>query len=260
MLPRISEEKDVGERLLGGGYGDGSSDARLRHALIDAEDERSIRQRNHGTKSQWTIAILVLLNIITLSLLAIASRNTRTPTTPGASLLPNAGYEKVLFQADERFEGPSSRDLDKAWSATLPGFVGLMYLNDSKIYDLPDGRLDKDGVPQVYGLSWTHQYHCLDMIRLEFWKMNTNTSTSLVGIDYDSEEARTNTILPHIAHCFDYIRQAVLCNLDTTVEWPTGPVDEQGNRGIDGYGIEHVCRKRAPILEFMEERKVDRFG
>lgn len=89
MLPRISEEKDVGERLLGGGYGDSSSDARLRHALIDAEDDRSISQRTHGTKSQWTIAFLVLLNIITLSLLAIAYRNTRTPTTPGASLLPN---------------------------------------------------------------------------------------------------------------------------------------------------------------------------
>lgn len=77
-----------------------------------------------------------------------------------------AGYEKILFQADERFEGPSSRDLDKAWSATLPGLVGLMYVNDSKKYDLPDGRLDKDGVPQVYGLSWTHQYHCLVCMHL----------------------------------------------------------------------------------------------
>ena len=96
MLPRISEEKDVGERLLDGGYEDGSSDLRLRHALIDAEDERCIRQRNHGTKSQWTIAFLVLLNIITLSLLAIAYRNTRTPTTPGASLLPNGTFP-LLF-------------------------------------------------------------------------------------------------------------------------------------------------------------------
>ena len=74
--------------------------------------------------------------------------------------------------------------------------------------------------------------------------MNRNTSTSLIGIDYDSEEARNNTVLPHIAHCFDYIRQAVMCNFDTTVEWPTGPFDEHGNRGIDGYGIEHVCRKK----------------
>lgn len=100
MLPRISEEKEVGERLLGIGYRDGgSSEAR---GILDPE-ERFPRQqqRNHGTKSQWTIAILVLLNVITVSLLAIAYRNDarRTLMTPGALLLPQGKwpYSRSLF-------------------------------------------------------------------------------------------------------------------------------------------------------------------
>ena len=128
MLPRISEEKDIGERLLGGGYGDGSSsEARLGHELIDAEDERCIKQRITGTMSQWTIAFLVLLNIITLSLLAIASRNTRTPTTPGASLLPNrkttslpnlAPFASKYCLIDQKFQPATKKSSSKQTSAS----------------------------------------------------------------------------------------------------------------------------------------------
>ena len=41
-------------------------------------------------------------------------------------------------------------------------------------------------------------------------------------------------------HCFDYIRQALMCHADLTVEWPRTEAD--GRRfAVDGWGIEHQC-------------------
>lgn len=45
----------------------------------------------------------------------------------------------------------------------------------------------------------------------------------------------------HIYHCFDYIRQAIMCNGDTTLE-RMRKVDGKLVRGVDGWGVEHECR------------------
>ena len=83
------------------------------------------------------------------------------------------------------------------------------------------------------------------MMRLEFWKMVRNSS-NLIGIE--DAGSMNETVLPHILHCYDYIRQTILCDMDTTIEWPTGPFDDEGNRGIDGYEIAHTCKKKVRYL------------
>ncbi len=54
----------------------------------------------------------------------------------------------------------------------------------------------------------------------------------------------------HTSHCFNYIRQAILCNLDTTLE---GSGD--GTGVPDGSGQTHVCRSRQESIAWLEARK-----
>ena len=45
----------------------------------------------------------------------------------------------------------------------------------------------------------------------------------------------------HIPHCFDYIRQALMCAGDLTLEWPR--TEKNGQRfAVDGWGVPHQCK------------------
>jgi hypothetical protein len=54
----------------------------------------------------------------------------------------------------------------------------------------------------------------------------------------------------HMDHCFNYLRQAIECFADSTVEW--AKIDERGQRqGIQGWGIPHYeCRDRDTLEAF----------
>ena len=45
----------------------------------------------------------------------------------------------------------------------------------------------------------------------------------------------------HVNHCFDYIRQGIMCAGDMSIEWPR--VEPDGRRfAVDGWGIPHECK------------------
>ena len=52
----------------------------------------------------------------------------------------------------------------------------------------------------------------------------------------------------HLRHCFDYLRQSLICNADTNLE----PVDfELG--GVTGWKFERTCRNFDKVKEWAEE-------
>ncbi|KAK3353842.1 hypothetical protein B0T25DRAFT_569028 [Lasiosphaeria hispida] len=53
----------------------------------------------------------------------------------------------------------------------------------------------------------------------------------------------------HIYHCFDYIRQAIMCCGDTTLE-KARTVDDKIVRGVDGWDVEHQCRDYDAIYAY----------
>lgn len=61
-----------------------------------------------------------------------------------------------------------------------------------------------------------------------------------------NDTAKINEIIldplqDHMAHCFDYLRQSLMCHGDMTLEWPRTEPD--GRRVVvDGWGIEHQCK------------------
>lgn len=56
---------------------------------------------------------------------------------------------------------------------------------------------------------------------------------------------------PHLMHCWDYLRQGIMCNADTTLEWITPP-DESGSTG---WGYQHTCRNFQQVFEWAEKHR-----
>jgi hypothetical protein len=55
----------------------------------------------------------------------------------------------------------------------------------------------------------------------------------------------------HTSHCFNYIRQAILCALDTALE---GAGDGVGV--ADGSAQVHVCRSHQQSIDWLEDRRL----
>ena len=109
-------------------------------------------------------------------------------------------------------------------------------VNDREKYKLPPGRATDRG--DVYDISLFHQLHCLARIRAHLYllqgSIGRNNSQQIQDILLSPQE-------DHVHHCFDYIRQALMCAGDMTVEWPR--TEEDGSRfAVDGWGITHQCK------------------
>ncbi|KAI6357442.1 hypothetical protein MCOR25_007656 [Pyricularia grisea] len=55
----------------------------------------------------------------------------------------------------------------------------------------------------------------------------------------------------HSRHCFDYLKQVILCNLDMTLEGSKA----HHEAGTDGYGQQHVCRSYPEALDWIDARR-----
>ena len=55
----------------------------------------------------------------------------------------------------------------------------------------------------------------------------------------------------HIGHCFDYLRQAIQCAGDMTLE-PAMPGDEGA---VDGWGVLHQCRDWSTAFRWTQENE-----
>ena len=58
----------------------------------------------------------------------------------------------------------------------------------------------------------------------------------------------------HTNHCFDYLRQAILCNADMTLEGRV--LGRDAGPGTDGWGHLHVCKNHREVVQWIEDRRV----
>ena len=54
----------------------------------------------------------------------------------------------------------------------------------------------------------------------------------------------------HLTHCFDYLRQALQCAGDMSVEWPR---NFEGQSIVVGWDIPHKCVNWESMMDFMEQ-------
>ncbi|KAE8364652.1 hypothetical protein BDV27DRAFT_145155 [Aspergillus caelatus] len=132
---------------------------------------------------------------------------------------------------------PLNPEAEKAWDELMPvgrGFVNIN--NDTALPDQPG--LDQSLPQQRAMISVFHQLHCIYMTREGY---------------YAAREGNLDQVnAAHLMHCWDYLRQAVMCNADTTLEWLPAPPND---RGSTGWGYEHTCRDFDAISRWAEENR-----
>ncbi|KAK0708463.1 hypothetical protein B0H67DRAFT_495483, partial [Lasiosphaeris hirsuta] len=114
------------------------------------------------------------------------------------------------------------------------GFVIIN--NQTTLPDLP--RLDKSARGDKHAMiSMFHQLHCLYMTRAGYFAAR---SGNLDDVN-----------VPHLMHCWDYLRQGIMCSADTTLEW-LAPEDT----GSTGWGYRHTCKDFGAIYAWAEEHRL----
>lgn len=214
------------------------------------QDYRDLERQIRNLK-MWSYSLGLLFSLCFIMLLfSLGAKRMSTKTvvhkpTP-VSEMP---IKPVLFQQYDVFANHSNPDSDDAWSAIMPAGDGFVVVKDPQRYGLQPGKDSDQG--SLYDISVFHQLHCLKHIRTYLY---TTLEVAQKNAHDDATEKFLNHPDEHVFHCFDYIRQALMCNADMTVEWPR--VEEDGSRfAVDGWGIDHQCKDWDSVMAWMEENR-----
>ncbi|KAJ7605957.1 hypothetical protein DFH06DRAFT_1252137 [Mycena polygramma] len=114
------------------------------------------------------------------------------------------------------------------WSSLMPTGHGFGFV-----------RLGSGAVP--FELSVYHQLHCLSGLRRQF--------------TYGSGKWSQERVEWHTHHCLNYLRQAVLCNADTTVEpaYTFHLTENVTTPAASGMGVVHTCVDWTQLRSYVEE-------
>ncbi|KAJ7203063.1 hypothetical protein GGX14DRAFT_399032 [Mycena pura] len=143
-------------------------------------------------------------------------------TYPPREISAPIGRTTLAMQAPDRAFAIHD---DAAWAALVPYKRGFV-------------RLGPHGVP--FSPAVYHQLHCINMVR---WAYRGTRD----GV-FKTADAHV-TAFGHANHCFDLLRQSVLCKADTTLM----PVPAASARSDEtGTAVVRRCRNAAQILEFAQ--------
>ncbi|KAM7186185.1 protein of unknown function (DUF3328) domain containing protein, partial [Rhypophila sp. PSN 637] len=131
-------------------------------------------------------------------------------------------------------------------------FLNFSHAKDQEIKDTlrPNGagifwKQDSHNRKLPVGISVFHAMHCLIYLRGILQDvLLTPEQEEVVGNKKHHHEGHDPKT--HIPHCWSYITQQVMCLGDTTLE-PARVVDNKVV-GIDGDGVEHMCKDLGGIL------------
>ncbi|KAF7883188.1 uncharacterized protein EAF01_011697 [Botrytis porri] len=167
---------------------------------------------------------------------------------------PNFPSHPVIFEEDERFAAASSPETDSAWDNLMPAGRGFILVENPEHYGLRPGLPSANGLDR-YSVSVFHQLHCLGMIRESYNSVLKEVRPHIHGDENLSNSAAQESEKEHTSHCFDYLRQAMMCSADLTIEWAMEMPDGKPPFTVDGWGITHTCRNWQNVLKWMGEHR-----
>ncbi|KAI0805199.1 hypothetical protein GGR55DRAFT_655735 [Xylaria sp. FL0064] len=130
------------------------------------------------------------------------------------------------------------------WLEIVPHGLGYLKVEDPDKYDNLPTRLTIFEDQYVVTTSMTHQLHCLHAIAEAY---------SALTSDADRMPQETPW---HLSHCFDYLRQSIMCCGDVALEGQQTTFPE-GFEGSDGWDAKHVCKDYDQILEYLGKNRAN---
>ncbi|KAF3018840.1 hypothetical protein E8E14_006168 [Neopestalotiopsis sp. 37M] len=110
------------------------------------------------------------------------------------------------------------------------------------------------------GIDVFHKIHCIVAIREEFANLamddvrpsKRELASETQPASRDKRVVDLTLNQSHLEHCFDFLRQDILCAADMTLE----PLAE-GYVETDGQGVEHQCKDWRVLLDLMKLPDMD---
>ncbi|KAI1354406.1 hypothetical protein F5Y01DRAFT_274021 [Xylaria sp. FL0043] len=155
---------------------------------------------------------------------------------------PKLSSKITTFVRDESYAPNNTADFfsDEVlgkWNELMPVGMGFVWVNDTeKYHDLPTPIMWPEKT--VFTTSATHQLHCLFAIVQTYSGL---TSGHEIPDDHHW----------HMIHCFDYMRQAIMCSADMALEGLETTFPDH-NGGSDGWDSKHVCRDWSQVKSYLE--------
>lgn len=136
--------------------------------------------------------------------------------------------------------GSPTADTQRAWEELIP--KGKGFVSHPQLASPPKS------------VSVYHQIHCLHGIRTAYYiRMNelykAQHKHDLVNQFIEELEKKgDNRYIWHLDHCFEYLRQALICAADSNLE--DLEVDAMGEATAPGWGTQRVCRNFEQLGEW----------
>ncbi|TDZ67384.1 Oxidase ustYa [Colletotrichum trifolii] len=226
--------------------------------LLDSHGPRYRRLVRLSTTSPLTTVCLSISNAVTVAivLVLLLSRGSLdspcpTPTTvvypPRPAWFPPEIPVTKVLHGDKRYGQAPNPESIEAWNQLLPKGRGWVRVNNqSALPDLPGlnhSLPEHRAFPTVF-----HQLHCLYSTMDSYYE--------LLNVTYGRREKRElgpgdpGWNSEHLNHCWDYLRQTIMCNADVTLEWK-----KYDERVGTGWGYRHQCKDWDAIIAWAEDHR-----
>ncbi|EFQ91546.1 hypothetical protein PTT_11592 [Pyrenophora teres f. teres 0-1] len=156
----------------------------------------------------------------------------------------------VAFEPNSKFHYTAKDAGGPAWSALMPNDGGILSVADPSKYQLPASYKDRNNSnAEVYSMSMFHQLHCLNSIRMQLGMLEGFINNTAADVH------QRNVFAPesHVNHCFDYLRQAIMCAGDLSLEHSVVPSEF----GFNGWGTSHKCADWSAMWDIAVDRRYD---
>ncbi|KAF2496999.1 hypothetical protein BU16DRAFT_617031 [Lophium mytilinum] len=203
------------------------------YSKYDSLSERELHHELRRNPNATLIILLIVTAVVASTLGFYAGRNSIKATDEGLLLPPGKVHQ--VWHHNETFSQKPTPQSEAAWNSLAPIGRGFVYHPVVS--------------PIVSGITVFHQLHCVHGLRLAYYII-THQLESLNGSHTNDTflntiAARTN--IGHIRHCFDYLRQSIMCAADTNFE----TVDQE-HHTVNGWGSERQCRDYGEVVRWAE--------
>ncbi|MCJ1357380.1 MAG: hypothetical protein MMC33_007376 [Icmadophila ericetorum] len=148
---------------------------------------------------------------------------------------PEIPSKSYVFGENPAFAQEYSVESNLAWDSLMPPGHGRVMIPNPWEYGLEQSGQPTHPDVDEYGVSVFHQLHCLGVLRLGWHALQADLDASI-------QPKPIHLGRRAAVHCFDFLRQSLMCAADTTIE----PIRRFGPQGqilqAHGWGVEHVCR------------------
>ncbi|RFU32353.1 hypothetical protein B7463_g3991, partial [Scytalidium lignicola] len=238
------------------------------HPLMASEnwdDEESIQLQKRPVRTKRSrkvcsaiLSIRYVLDTVLLILILVFLVTTRSHNRPDqletsgdiTGFAPIVRRQIKSFAHDSSFTPDDPADwftnrVKQNWLNLVPKGLGYVRIDKPEEYDnLPEPLPEYDST--VFTTSVTHQLHCLYKLQEVFSSFMLNRT----------ETQEFKETVWHSGHCFEYLRQSILCCGDTALEGKQTSFPDKNLPGSDGWDAKHICRNYDQIRNHLERNRM----